>query len=453
MRAVRWLFLKDVQILRRSPLVTALLIVYPIAIAVLIGFALSRGPEKPRVAFLNEVPQGTPFVLGGQRFDVVGARSELCSRIECIPVSSEEQARNMVQSGDVLAALILPHDLIDRLESLASLNPSQPVVRVLVNEEDPIKARLVDDRISSLITEANLKLSKKVTRISANYLTLLLRGGSFNLLGQTLNVLGLENTQRILEAVRPELPANSPFAKALGRVITFARLASQNLDLAKPLLGSIAHPIEVNKEVVSGSPPSLDSFAIAVAATVTLMFVTVLLVAGSLALEREENAFARLTRGLVSKAMLLVEKVTLGVALSIVVTLLMLAGLSLFVHIEWSRIGLMLLAIVAGAAAFAAFGAAIGGAGREVRAASLLAFMLSLPIAFVSLIESGTVSPGLFDVIKVIRALFPFHAALDAMSGALDAAGPGLGLPILHLAILAAAYGVLARLALRRFAT
>ena len=31
------------------------------------------------------------------------------------------------------------------------------------------------------------------------------------------------------------------------------------------------------------------------------MFVTVLLVAGSLALEREENAFARLTRGLVCR--------------------------------------------------------------------------------------------------------------------------------------------------------
>ena len=42
-------------------------------------------------------------------------------------------------------------------------------------------------------------------------------------------------------------------------------------------------------------------------------------------------------------------------------------------------------------------------------------------------------SPALFDVIKVIRAVFPFHAALDAMSGALDASGPGLGGPILHL--------------------
>ncbi len=61
----------------------------------------------------------------------------------------------------------------------------------------------------------------------------------------------------------------------------------------------MAEPIAVEKEVVAGDVSALDTFAIAVAATVTLMFVTVLLVAGSLALEREENAFARLTRGLV----------------------------------------------------------------------------------------------------------------------------------------------------------
>ena len=76
-----------------------------------------------------------------------------------------------------------------------------------------MKARLVDDRISSLVTEANLRISEQVTRISANYLSLLLRGGEFSLLGQTFNVLGLKNTQRILEALRPELPAGSPFAE------------------------------------------------------------------------------------------------------------------------------------------------------------------------------------------------------------------------------------------------
>jgi hypothetical protein len=78
--------------------------------------------------------------------------------------------------------------------------------------------------------------------------------------------------------------------------------------------------------------------------------------------------------------------------------------------------------------------------------------MVSLPVAFLSLVPSGTVSGTLYDAIQVVAAIFPFDAALRALEGALDAAGPSIWLAILHLAILTAAYGVLARIALRRFA-
>ncbi len=83
-------------------------------------------------------------------------------------------------------------------------------------------------------------------------------------------------------------------------MIRFAHLAAENLDVADDLLGAVSQPIQVDKEVVKAGSTSLDVYAISVAATITLMFVTVLLVAGSLALEREENAFGRLVRDLVS---------------------------------------------------------------------------------------------------------------------------------------------------------
>ena len=67
----------------------------------------------------------------------------------------------------MLAALIVPADLIDKLRSLASLNPEQPTVEVLVNEDDPLKAQLVDDRIQALITEANLIVSQQVSEQAA----------------------------------------------------------------------------------------------------------------------------------------------------------------------------------------------------------------------------------------------------------------------------------------------
>jgi ABC-type multidrug transport system permease subunit len=448
---MRWLLIKDLQILRRSPLITALLVVYPIVIAVLIGFALSRGPAEPRVAFFNQVPEGEEFPFGDEtEFGQVDASEELCSRIECVDVGSLEEARSKVEDGDVLAAVIVPPDLVDKLRTLASLNPEPPSIQVLVNEEDPLKAQLVEDRIDSLVTEANLLISQGVSDRAGGYLDLLVKGGSFDLLGQSIEILGLQKAGQVLKGISRELPAQQ--RASVQQVIRFAELARQNLDLAVPLLGAVRQPIRVDQETVSGERPTLDAFAIGVAATVTLMFVTVLLVAGSLALEREENTFARLTRGLISQTSLLAEKVALGVACSLVVTLVMLLGIQLFVDLDWARFPLWIPAIVVAGAGFAAFGAAIGGAAREVRASSLLAFMVSLPIAFLSLIPSGTVSPLLFDVLDVFTALFPFSPALDAISGALDEAGPSIWLALLHLVAITLAYGALARFALRRFA-
>ena len=319
---MRWLLLKDLQILRRSPLIVALLVAYPVLLGLLIGFALSGDGSKERVAFLNQIPDDEPFQLGGEEegIDRDLARDELCMRVECIDVDSRAEAEQMVEDGEVIAALILPPDLLDQIESLASLNPQQPTVEVLVNEDDPVKADLVDDRIQALITEANLILSQRISDQAASYLDLLIEGGSFDLaLVGAFEVLGLRRSGEILNTIQAQLPAGSDGSAALDQVIRFAELAEENLDFALPLLGAVAEPISVDKQVVAGDGSTLDSFAIAIAASVTLMFVTVLLVAGSLALEREENAYARIIRGGIGVNRLLVAKLALGVVASVAV--------------------------------------------------------------------------------------------------------------------------------------
>jgi hypothetical protein len=451
---MRWLLLKDLQLLRRSPLVTGLLIVYPIVLAVLIGLSISRSPDKPRVAFLNEIPAGESLSLGpSEGFSQQEAFSQLCARVECVTASSREDVKRKVEEGEVLGGLILPDDFLERLEGqLSATSPEPATVDVIVNQDDPLKARLVDDRISALLTEANLRLSERITEVAAEYQGILSDGGEFEipLLGQVVQILGLRDAERILDSVAASVP---PEQRAeIEEVRDFARIARENLDLADDFLASVREPIAVEKQVIAGDVPPLDTFAVAVAAAVTLLFVTVLLVSGSLALEREENTFTRLVRGLVSRTGLLVEKAMLGTAAALAVTLLMLAAITPFQSIEWDRVYLIVPAILLAGAASSALGLAIGAAAREVRASALLAFALALPIAFVSLVPSGTVGKTLYDVIQVIAGAFPFSPALDALSGALAASGPDLGLPFLHLALLTAGYLVLARLALRRFA-
>lgn len=448
---MRWLLLKDLQILKRSPLLTALLVIYPIILAVLIGFAVSRGPEKPKIAFLNEIRAEEGLELGDGGFSQAEAFDELCERVDCINADDREDALDKVEEGEVLAALILPEDFLDDLQAqLSGAALESASVEVFVNEDDPLKARLVDDRISTLITEANLRLSDEISAQLLSYLDVLVEGGEFSvpIVGE-FDVLGLERTQQILTAIQQDL--TGPQRQVVDQVIQFAELAGDNLAFADELLGSVRQPIAVQKEVVSGDVPPLDTFAVSVAIAITLMFVTVLLVAGSLALEREENTFARLTRGLVGRSALLAEKIGLGTVCSVVVALVLLGVLELFVNLQWERFPLIVAAIVLTGAGFAAMGSAIGVAAREVRASALAAFALTLPIAFLSLIPTGTVSESLYDVIRIVTGAFPFRPSLDALSSALSGVGD-LPVNLLHLGLLTLAYFAIARVTLRRFA-
>jgi ABC-2 type transport system permease protein len=153
---------------------------------------------------------------------------------------------------------------------------------------------------------------------------------------------------------------------------------------------------------------------------------------------------------LISREGLVAEKLLLAGGCSLVLAFAMLAGIGAFVTLDWSRIGLWLAALVAGALAFGALGVAIGALAREVRAASLLAFLLSLPLAFLALVPAGAVAPALYDVIRAISVVFPFKAALQALDAAVNGAEPAIGGSLAHLAALTLLFGALARIGLRR---
>ena len=445
---MRWLLLKDLRILRRSPLLVSLLVLYPIVIAVLIGVALSRGPDKPEVAFYNGVPDSASQIeLGGERIDLRTQSQALFDAIDPVRVDSREQAIQKVRDGEVLGALVIPDDLSEKLQS--GLQPG--TVEVYYNAEDPAKRQFVENTIRSQVQIANAALTKRIAEESLQLLELIQTGGRYSFLGQEFDVLGLERSEQFLRRAAKELPKGSSVGDEVARVIAFSRLARDNLSFSDDVLAVVGEPIRVKSKVVNGGSTSLSSFAVALAVAVSLMFITLLLAAGTLALEREENAYSRLVRGLVSRTGLLLEKAALAAVCSLAVSLLMLAGLGLFLELDWARFPLWLAALAAGALAFAALGLAIGAITREVRAASLLAFMLALPLAFLALVPSGAVAPALYDVIRVVSAAFPFKPTVDALDAALNGSG-GLAGPLLHLLVLFIAFGALSRLALRRFA-
>ena len=58
-----------------------------------------------------------------------------------------------------------------------------------------------------------------------------------------------------------------------------------------------------------------------------------------------------------------------------------------------------------------------------------MALLLSLPVAFVALVPGTAVSSGVKTLLDVIAFVFPFKAALEAVSNAFSGASPGDGRP------------------------
>jgi ABC-type transport system involved in multi-copper enzyme maturation permease subunit len=441
---MRWLLKKDLLILGRSRLLVGVLVVYPIAIALLIGLAISRSPGKPKVAVVDETPPGQTIQVGSERVDVSHYADQLFNQVSPVHVPSREQAIADIKSGRVLAAVVIPRDLAARISS----GVSQGSIEVLYNG-NALEQSLVRSQLSSALAQANVGFSEQIQRAAAQAIGVLLTGGNLGVLGAPPNLIGLGQIPTELRAILARQPPGAERTQ-LERIDKFAEFADQNLGLAKNVLSTIGQPIQVKSTLVEGRRTPLNTFAVVVAVSVSLMFVCVLLAAGGVALEREEHTLARLARGLATRAGLLAEKLLLAAACAFVLSLAMLAGIGAFVSLDWGRAGQWLIALAFGALAFSALGIAIGALAREVRAASLLAFGLSLPLAFLALVPSGSVSHGLYDAIAAISFAFPFKAALQALDAAVNGASPGLGVSVVHLLGLTALFGVLARVGLRR---
>lgn len=444
---MRWLLRKDLLILRRSRLLVALLVVYPIAIALLIGFAISRTPTRPRVAIVDETPPGQTLDIGGRHVQVGRYTRELFSQVDAIPASTRAGAVADVRSGKALAAVVIPASFVARVGSAVE----QARLEVLY-DGNAVEQSLVSSSLDAALARANLEFSEQIQRAAATAIDALLNGGRLGALGGPEGLIGLSRIPATLAAIIAKQPPGHVRAQ-LEQIDQFAGFAAQNLSLSKQVLSTISQPIAVKSTLLQGRRTPLDTFAVAVAVSVSLMFVCVLMAAFGMALEREENALPRLLRSspaLVSRQALLAEKALLAAAAAFVLAFAMLAGIGGFVALDWSRVALWLLALAVGALAFGAFGVAIGALTRDVRAASLLAFLTMLPLAFLALVPAGAVSAGFYDAIDVISFVFPFKACLDAIDNAVNGAAPPLAGSLAHLAGLALAFGALARAALAR---
>jgi ABC-2 type transport system permease protein len=443
MKRLGYLLGKDLRLLKRTPSIVILLALYPALVAVLVGLAVGRPPTKPRVAIVNQVPANERTLrIGGKNFDLDKLTQSLYENVDGYDVKDPKAALEQVKSGDAVAAVIIPEDIVEQLES----STSQGTIEAIFDSTDPTRKAYVENTIKGLLVDTNNELTTRFTDVSLDYIDIIVNGGEITFGGETRNIEGLANGADLIKDVLPYVPPEQ--RKDLEDFAGLSEGAKQGANFAKSLLRRVGQPIKLQNHPV-GTNSSLSSLAVAVAVSVSAMFVALLLGAGMLAYEQEDQMLTRLLRGLAPRSTIVIEKTLLAGICALIVGSVMVVAFGAFVDIRWERAWAWWPAIVVAAISFGAAGVMVGAASGDVRAASLASFMIGLPLTAAALVPKGAVSDGLYSVLQVINSIFPFKPSLDfiraGLSPGFDALWPGI-----HLAILIAAYCLIASLAIKR---
>lgn len=439
MRRILLLLRKDVLVLRRSPLLLGILIAYPLAIAVLVGLVASYGNSKPRVALVDEDNLPATLVLGGHRFDVARTIDAVSKNVTLVRLSPGEASRQLAD-GRVVAVVTVPPGFVSTLRGMVH----SPQLQLQLSR-GTISTR-VEQQVQALVYSLNRQLQRAYIASNLRYVQLILHGGDGSFLGAPITVLGIQKAQRILHG----MPQTSRTA-ALLDFLHDARLALASTNTA---LSSTAHPIELVRAPARGRTWALSAEVQAYALGLTITFLALLLAAGSLAAERDENVVGRLARGLVGLGQLVWSKVALAAVVALALGLAISLAFGLVIQVggvtggePWRRLPLLVVGLVLAGGSVGALGAFLGAIAREARSASLIAVLVVMPVVFLGLIPAEIVPPAGW-----ISDLLPFSHAVDFFRSALYDLSPWreVALQGLWLLALGAVFGGLARVGARR---
>jgi len=382
---------KDLRILRRSPLLLAAAVGYPLVVAVLVALVGAYAGTKPRVALVDEAGLPPSVQIGNRVFRIKPALDRAGREVHIVRLTNRE-ARHQLDTGRVIAIVRIPHGFVSDLRAMVR----SPRLE-LETSPSPFSGRIVRE-VQAFVYALNQELQGAYIGSNLEYVNLLQHGGKGTFLGREFDVLGLGRTDRLL-ATEPQTPT-------VIKVRRFVRAARLALAQTGDALRATANPVALVRVPEHGRTWAFSAQVQAYALTLTVGLLALLLAAGSLAAERDENVIGRLPSSL---GELLTAKVALGAV----------------------------VAAVLGTAMALAFGVVVETAG--VRGGE--------PWSRVPLVAIGLVLAG-----ASLGALFPVEHALRFFSAALYDVSPWrtLAVEAVWLVAITAALSGLARLAARR---
>jgi ABC-type multidrug transport system permease subunit len=415
------------------------MLTYPLVIAVLVGLVAGYANTKPRVALVDLDHLPKTIAVGGHVFHVDSTIDEIARNVKLVRLGPHE-AEQQLRDGRLVATLTVPPGFV------ADLKGQVVSPRLVLQAAQGGIAPRVTQQVQALVYELNRRLQEAYIGTNIGYMELILRGGSGEFLGRPIHVLGLDGAQALVSGLPP-----GARRAALADFVHDARLALAQTGNA---LRATANPIALEQAPERGRTWALSAQVQAYALGLTITFLSLVLAAGALAAERDENVLGRLARGLVRLWELVAAKVALAAVVAAALGLAIAVVFGAIIEVggvtggePWQRLPLLVAGLVFAGASLGALGSLVGAIAREARAASLVAVLLVMPIVFL-----GLVPPEIAPAAGWVSDALPFAHAVRFFVAALYDPSPWgrLWRETLWLAGLGLVFAALTRRAMRR---
>ncbi len=434
MRRAALLLGKDLRVLRRSPVLLGVLVSYPLLIALLLALVAGYANAKPRVAFVDDDNLPAEVEIGGRTFHIQRTIDRVSDDVTLVELDRAEAERQL-RNGKVVAVVRVPAGFLAQLQAM------QESPRLELETTRGLLASRVTQQMQALVYSLNQELQDAFIEANLAYVDLILHGGTGEFLGRRFDVLGLERAEdRVAD---PE-------------VREFIEVAQLALDETDDALEATANPIELVAAPSRGRTWALSAQVQAHALALVTIFLAAVLAAAALAAERDERVLPRLTRGLASLGEILSAKLALAALVGAVLGLGVAVAFGVAVEAAgveggepWSRVPLLVPALLLVGLATAALGALLAALAREARAATLVAVLVVLPIVFLGIVprEAAPAAGAVSDALPFAHAVRLFDALLYEASPWRTAGVEGLWLLAIGGVLATGARALMRRLA------
>lgn len=381
---------KEGRIILRSRLLLLVLVLYPLVIVGIIGYAFSSPNQRVPVAIVNQdidPKTGLPDVgeiqspVEGNTATFRVSTTDIIRGLRDFATIREvdaEEGRRLLLTGEVQAVIRFPPRFIDNVVNFRTSGE----VNITLDMSDPVRAKYMEVIINGVVNDFQTKVIKRKVELVVNAIE------------QSLDVtlppsdplypsfVGVRN--RLQEIYNTHADLSSADRTKLNESMLFLDTVIDFLENSRDIVGSLAQPVQVGIQHEESGSLFIRDLVVPAALGLSIFWTGSLATSSLVVYERESPAYTRLRITSATPLSIYGSKIAVTVAIILAQALFILLAAVLAWDTRIDNPLLTFIVILFSTFASMGIGLFISGLSKDVNGTILLSVLVTFPMLFLA---------------------------------------------------------------------